>query len=213
MSASIKQPTSHESMQWHYCVSRCVSGAFLCGVDSYTGIDHSHRHQWVVDRLKLLNESTAIEVTAFKVLPDHLHVVLRVDKTKTSDWSLGDIVGHWHKMYRGNKLSTRFAEGEALDATELSELYWQAEEWRDELHSISRFMKLLKQPIAQRSNAEEKITGCFWEGRFKTQTLKNEQALISCMADNDLEPLEDQMTNNLLNCKEGTALKYANAEG
>jgi hypothetical protein len=42
-------------------------------------------------------------------------------------------------------------------------------------------MKSLSEYIARRANAEDKIGGKFWEGRFKCQALLNEKAMLAAM--------------------------------
>ncbi|TCI01083.1 transposase [Corallincola luteus] len=40
---------------YYHCVCRCVRRAFLCGEDRFTNTDYSHRKQWVLERLTLLD--------------------------------------------------------------------------------------------------------------------------------------------------------------
>ena len=48
----------------YHLMSRCVQGAFLCGRDRRIGRDHSHRKQWLVDRIELLGCCFAVDVYA-----------------------------------------------------------------------------------------------------------------------------------------------------
>ncbi len=50
-------------------------------------------------------------------------------------------------------------------------------------------MRCLNQPITNQANLEDKCTGKFWESRFTSQALKSEEALLSCMAYVDLNPV------------------------
>jgi hypothetical protein len=50
-----------EETPYYHCVSHCVHRAFLCGVDALTGKSYEHRSQWIVDRIKQLTDSFAID--------------------------------------------------------------------------------------------------------------------------------------------------------
>ena len=59
---SHRQIVVEDEVGVYHCVARCVRRAFLCGVDSYTGQDFSHRKEWILDRLRELAGLFAIEV-------------------------------------------------------------------------------------------------------------------------------------------------------
>ena len=174
---------------YYHCVSRCVRRAFLCGDDRYSGKNFDHRKPWLVDRLTRLGEIFDIDIAAYAVMSNHYHVVLYVDQGRGRSWSRDEVIHRWLCLYKGDPLVHWYLRGELKSETESRQLDRNVETWRERLTSISWFMRCLNEYIARRANREDECTGRFWEGRFKSQALLDEAALLSCMAYVDLNPV------------------------
>ncbi len=162
-------------------LSRCVRRAFLCGVDDYSGKSYEHRRDWVESRLLELVAVFSIDLCAYAVMSNHLHLVLRVDLKTATEWTLEQVLQRWHLLYSGTLLSQRFLRGETLSDIEYLTLQQTTEVYRQRLMDISWFMRALNEPIARQANREDGCSGRFWEGRFKSQP--------ACMAYVDLNPI------------------------
>jgi REP element-mobilizing transposase RayT len=174
---------------YYHCVSRCVRRAFLCGTDKYSGTSYEHRRVWVEDKVLWLSSVFAIGICAYAVMSNHVHLVLCVDKDKAMSWSDKQVVGHWHRLHRGTLLSQKFMRNELLSDNEWISLKETIAIYRQRLYDISWLMASLSEPIARQANKEDGCTGRFWEGRFKSQALLDDAAVLSCMAYVDLNPI------------------------
>jgi len=74
------QQISLSDTPFYHCISRCVRRTFLCGIDSVTRKDYSHRKQWITERLALLSKTFAIDVCAYAVMSNHCHTVLKINE-------------------------------------------------------------------------------------------------------------------------------------
>jgi REP element-mobilizing transposase RayT len=180
---------SLESTPYYHVTSRCVRRAYLCGVDHYSGQSYEHRRQWVVDRIRLLSSLFAIDVCAYAVMSNHYHLVLKLCPEQLEGLSDDEIMDRWCALFKGPLLIQRCRDGEDLKSFERATVADIVTVWRIKLASISWFMRCLNQPIAHQANQEDKCTGKFWESRFTSQALKSEEALLSCMAYVDLNPI------------------------
>tara|TARA_R110001592_G_scaffold177076_2_gene417307 strand:+ start:118576 stop:119562 length:987 start_codon:yes stop_codon:yes gene_type:complete len=189
MAKARKTQVSLDATPYYHCVSRCVRRSFLCGIDRYSGQSYEHRRQWVEDRLHKLVGIFAIELCAFSVMSNHTHLVLRVNREQVLSWDRDAVIARWHSLYAGNWLSQKYTAGAALTTVENKLLDQYVQLWRERLHDISWFMRNLNEYIAREANREDQCTGRFWEGRFKSQALLDDKALVSCMAYVDLNPV------------------------
>lgn len=165
-----------DNTPFYHCISRCVRQGYLCGFDKEKNKDFSHRKGWIVQRLKALSSIFAIDICAYAIMSNHYHLVLHINKEKAENWKAHEVIERWQALFPQNaKLFAHVAKKVNL--------------WRDRLSDISWFMRCLNEKIATWANAEDGSKGRFWEGRFKSQAILDEGALLSTMAYVDLNPI------------------------
>lgn len=192
-----KYQISIEANPYYHCVTRCVRRAFLCGTDNTTGQCFEHRRQWLEDRILCLAQIFSIDVAAYAVMSNHYHVVLHINKIRSLAWGDKEVCERWHRLFRGTLLTKKFLNGDTLLAAEMQTVKCKLVEWRQNLCSVSWFMRLINEPIARQANTEDGCTGKFWEARFKSQALCDEKALAACMAYVDLNPVRAKVADTL----------------
>lgn len=188
MTCARKMLISLSDTPYYHVVARCVRRAWLWGFDEYAGKDYSHRKAWVLERLGQLAAIFAIDVCAYAVMPNHYHLVLRVDQAMARGWSQAEVVRRWTQLFSRPPLIERW-EQRSCTAAEGDMAEVLIERWRERLYDVSWYMRCLNEPLARRANAEEGCTGRFWEGRFRSQALLDEAGLLTAMAYVDLNPV------------------------
>ena len=189
MTISRSQQIDLSSTPYYHCINRCVRRAFLCGEDKYSGQSYEHRRGWVADKIKFLSGLFAIDIAAYAVMSNHYHLVLHVDKKRAEEWSNKEVARRWGALFNLPYIVSRFMQDDAQSSAELQVVDEVIEVWRVRLYDISWYMRILNEHIAREANKEDGVTGRFWEGRFKSVALLDEQALITCMAYVDLNPI------------------------
>lgn len=189
MTTARSQLVDLETTPYYHCLTRCVRRAFLCGQDERSGRNFDHRKAWIVERVKLLASLFAIDVCAYAVLSNHLHLILRVIAQLVAEWSDEEV------LRRAGLLCPTSVHG--VDTWTADRRRQVVEIWRGRLGDISWFMRLLDEHIAVRANAEDGCGGRFWEGRFKSKALLDEGALLTSMAYVDLNPVRAGIATGL----------------
>jgi REP element-mobilizing transposase RayT len=184
-----KRLISLSDTPYYHCISRCVRRAFLCGKDPLSGYSFEHRRQWIVDRMRLLSTVFAIDLCAYAVMSNHYHVVIRVDADTAGHWDGREVAKRWLRLFSGPPFIQDWLSGSKLSPGERLLADHLIRKWQKRLADVSWFMRCLNEPIARMANREDGCTGRFWEGRFKSQALLNEKAVLACMAYVDLNPI------------------------
>lgn len=167
---------------YYHLMNRCVRRSYLCGKDKETGKDYNHRKQWLVGRMKYLAGIFSVHICAYAVMSNHYHIVLYVNTELAQSWSANEILSRWTRLF-GPRMSNHLNKLDSQSAEK------KIEELRMRLSSLSWYMRCLNEPIARRANKEDDVDGRFWQGRFKSQALLDEGAVLSAMAYVDLNPI------------------------
>ena len=220
----------------YHCVQRVVRRAFLCGVDPLSGKSYNHRRAWIRDRLEALAGLFGVEIAAFAVLSNHVHVILRIRPDVVALWSDQEVARRWLTLFPGRVAARPDTTTEAVfpratveqarsmlsdtpamspvqepaDPLELAVAMMSADSMlmatiRGRLSSLSWFMRALAEPIARRANREDQCSGRFFEGRFRSQRLLDEAALLACSVYVDLNPIRARLADRPENSKQTSA--------
>jgi len=168
----------------YHVVSRCVRAIHLLGGEDQ---DNSRKELCML-YLQLLAENTAVEVAGFSLMDNHLHLLLRVDVERGEGWTDKEVASRWLKLHPERNGYFQPIEPTAYQINEFVEKDGWIEATREKLCSISQFMKELKQRIAQTANRVDRVTGAFWEGRYKIKPVLDEAQLLTTLAYIDLNP-------------------------
>ena len=170
--------------RWYHCISRCVRRAHLLGGEAAPG-----RKDWIENRLRELDQIFAISLGGFSLMDNHLHLLLRIDPDIAKGWSDTEVAERWFKLFpsRGADRKPMKVSKELMDVR-IANVLWIAET-RKRLSSLGWFMKCLKEPLARLANKQDECTGAFFEGRFKSIAILDEESLLSVCAYIDLNPV------------------------
>jgi hypothetical protein len=121
--------------------------------------------------------------------------VVRINPDEATKWSNEEVARRWMQIFSGPPLMHQYLTNADLTVEEIERVADLFVTWRERLGDLSWFMRCINEPIARMANAEDRCTGRFWEGRFKSQALLDERALLACMAYVDLNPVRAAIAN------------------
>jgi len=122
------------------------------------------------------------------VLDNHLHVLVRLDLDDVQTWSDEEVLRRWIAVYPPRNLD--------LDDSKLVQAWidhhvqdqQRIETLRERLTNLGWFMKALKEPLSRMANREEDSRGTFWESRYKSIAILDQEALLTASVYIDLNP-------------------------
>jgi hypothetical protein len=130
-------------------------------------------------------------------MSNHYHLVVYVDESEAMAWSDKEVYERWQKLYHNHPLVERLQKGQSSCQAEIDKANEIINKWRIRLADLSWLMRNLNEYIARKANQEDNCKGRFWEGRFKSQALLDEKAVLACMAYVDLNPIRAKMADSV----------------
>ncbi len=157
--------------------------AFLLGEG---GLD---RKEWIERRVQELAEIFSVAVGGFAILDNHLHLLVRLDPDVAAGWSDEEVVRRWGRLFPPRDRARRaLPVSDGWVQERLKDVKWVAMA-RQRLQGLSWFMKCLKEPLSRLANREENTRGAFFEGRFQSVAILDEESLLATCAYIDLNPV------------------------
>ena len=182
---------------FYHCMSRCIGQRFLLRKN---GNQANSRRAWIESWLLFLADTFAIDVLSYSIMENHTHTVLHINRPLADSWTASEVLTRRAQLGRIPKICEKYIDHQRrnqLEEIELALIFELVQKYRHELSDISKFMQRLNSYIAYKANKEDGRKGHFWEGRFKSQALMNEEAILACMTYVDLNPHRAGIASNL----------------
>jgi len=158
-------------------------------VSLVSGGGGDRRKQFMLSVLQVLDAATCIEIAAFAIMDNHVHLLLRVLPKEPRTWAARDIARRWLLLHPPRNGYGRLRDVTDDDIQQLANDGEWVEATRDRLTSISFYMKEFKQRAAEYINRDEgQTSGSLWQGRYKLKPVLTDEQLVATMAYIDLNP-------------------------
>ena len=189
-----------------HAVAKTARNLFLLGEDFATRTQNSHRKAWIVDILEFQCSLMAIDLLDFCLMDNHIHQVLRSRPDVVKKWTDREVARRWLTLCPKSKKRQKVDDkvqyvpippkDAQIDA--LAKNKKRIKKIRAQLSSISWFMRLCCQKVAQRANREDGGSkGPFWKGRFHATVIEDLEYLLGCCLYVDLNAIQAAMAQGI----------------
>lgn len=180
-----------------HVINRTVRRCFLFGDDPISGKNFDHRKVWIEDLLRHFAAHFGIDLLCFSIMSNHYHLILRTRPDVVASWDDTEVARRWLMICPERKIGGKPAEPSESELNSIRKCPIKLAEIRSRLSSISWWMRLLNQRIAQRANKEDRESGRFWQDRYRAIRLIDEEALLACAAYVELNPIRAAIAETL----------------
>ncbi len=87
---------------------RCI-GIYKCHGRQNAENDHhvhvnKHQRQWIIECINELSSAFSIDICAYLIMSNHVHLVLRLSPKDSIQWLQPEVIELWQKLYSGGSL-------------------------------------------------------------------------------------------------------------
>lgn len=189
-----------------HVVAKTARNLFLLGVETQATDYNSHRKDWIVDILEFQSSLMAIDLLDYCLLSNHIHQILRSRPDAVKEWTDEEVARRWLNLCPKSKKCLKVGDKvhrvpippKETQIQALADNEKKIKEIRERLSSISWWMRLLCQKVAQRANFEDGGSmGPFWKGRFHSTIIEDTDHLLGCALYVDLNAVKASMAQGI----------------
>jgi REP element-mobilizing transposase RayT len=180
-----------------HVINRTVRRCFLFGDDVVTGKNFDYRKVWIEEWLEHFAACFGIDLLCYSILSNHYHLILRTRPDVVKGWDDTEVARRWLRICPRRKIRGKPAEPTEAELNSIRSCPVKLAEIRRRLSDLSWWMRLLNQRVAQRANREDGGSGRFWQDRYRSIRLLDDEAFLACAAYVELNPIRAGIAETL----------------
>jgi REP element-mobilizing transposase RayT len=180
-----------------HVINRTVRRSFLLGDDPFSGKNFDHRKVWIEEMLEHFAAYFGIDLLAYSLLSNHYHLILRTRPEMVASWDETEVARRWLMICPQRRCRGATPKPTEAELNSIRNCPVKLAEARERLSSVSWWIRLLNQRVAQRANRETDEVGRFWQDRFRSIRIEDEESLLACAAYVELNPIRAAMAETI----------------